>query len=132
VNTHHQPAPRQALAIANRLPDPSDRAISHHNLAIYLGKAGRVEDMARHTLAAAVYWLIATRHGHLATWLNNLRISSRRAADSGGRYELPRLADLLARPEFAALGQFLAGSGVDLGQLQAQLDQLVEGARREA
>jgi tetratricopeptide (TPR) repeat protein len=122
---------RQALSIDNRLPDPSDRGNSHHNLALYLDKAGRVEDAARHTLAAGAYWLISTRHDYLATWLGNLKIYIRRAAQSGGRYELPRLADLLARPEFAALGQFVALSGVAVPQLQAQLDQLVEQARQD-
>jgi tetratricopeptide (TPR) repeat protein len=122
---------RQALSVCNRLPDPSDRAISHHNLAVYYGKAGRAEDEARHRLAAGVYLLVSTRHDHLATWLHNLSIRVRRAAQSGGRYDLPRLADLLARPEFEALGRFLAQRGVDARPLQAQLDQLVEQARQD-
>jgi tetratricopeptide (TPR) repeat protein len=123
---------RQALSIRNRLPDPSDRAMSHGNLANYFYKAGRTEDEARHWLAAGVYFLVSTRRDHLATWLHNLSIRMRRAAESGGRYELPRLAGLLARAEFEALGRFLAGWGVDVAQLQAQLDELVEGVRREA
>jgi tetratricopeptide (TPR) repeat protein len=122
---------RQALSIRNRLPDPSERAISHHNLANYFDKAGRAEDMARHTLVAGVYFLVSTRRDHLATWLNNLKIDIRHAARSGGRYELPRLAGLLARPGFEALGRFLAQFGVDVPQLQAQLDELVEGVRQE-
>ncbi len=123
---------RQALSLCNRLPDPSDRAISHDNLASYLGKAGRAEEAARHRLAAGVYYLVTTRRDYLATWLGNLRIDIRRAAGSGGRYELPRLADLLARPEFEALARFLVGLGVESGPLQAQLDELVEGVRKEA
>ena len=55
----------------------------------------------------------------------------RRAAQSGERYDLPRLADLLARPGFEALGRFLAQRGVDVQPLQAQLEQLVEQARQE-
>jgi tetratricopeptide (TPR) repeat protein len=123
---------RQALSICNRLPDPSDRAISHHNLAKYLEQAGKVEDAVWHVLADIMYLVVSNHLEGLSVSLRNLRVRIRRAAQAGGRYDLPRLAGLLARPEFAALGQFLAQRGVDVGQLQAQIDQRVEQARQDA
>ena len=55
-----------------------------------------------------------------------------RAAQAGGRYELPALSKLLSPPEFDTLRQFLVQGGVDPQQLQAQIDQLVEQTRQEA
>ena len=51
-------------------------------------------------------------------------------AKAGGRYELPRLAEALANPEFEALRRFLEEAKVDAGALQARIDQLVEQARK--
>jgi hypothetical protein len=71
-------------------------------------------------------------HGQqLATWRRNLAIDMRRAAEAGQRYELPRLADLLADPEFDALQHFLTANRVDPAQLQSALDQLVDQVRKE-
>ncbi len=123
---------RQALAVRNRLPDPSDRAISHNNLAKYLEKLGRTDQWPQHDLAAVVYWLCAGHGEHVRTWLRNLAIRIRRAAAAGGRYELPRLADLLAQPAFAPLATWLAANQIDLDQLQARIDQLVEQTRQQA
>ena len=123
---------RQALAVCNRLPDPSDRAISHNNLAKYLEKLGRTDQWPQHDLAAVVYWLCAGHGEHVRTWLRNLAIRIRRAAAAGGRYELPRLADLLAQAAFAPLANWLAANQIDLDQLQARIDQLVEQTRQQA
>jgi tetratricopeptide (TPR) repeat protein len=122
---------RQALSICNRLPDPFDRAPFHNNLANYFTEAGKPEDEARHLLAGIIYSVISTPY-HLSDFVKNLRIRIHRAAQSGRRYELPRISDLLTRPEFEALGGFLEKSGVDLQELQAQIDQMVEQARQEA
>ena len=123
---------RQALSICNRLPDPSDRAVSHCNLSNYFDKMGKAEDMSRHSLAAGVYFLITTQQEPLVTWLRNLGIDIRRAAQSGGEYALPRVADLLARPEFEALARFVAQRGVDIQELQETIDELVEQTRKSA
>jgi hypothetical protein len=123
---------RQALAVCNRLPDPSDRAISHANLAAYLEKLGRADRWPQHDLAAVVYLLSAGHGQHVRTWLHNLANRIRRAAAAGGRYELPRRADLLARSAFAPLATWLAANQIDLDQLQAGIDQLVEQTRRQA
>ncbi len=46
-------------------------------------------------------------------------------------YQLPRLAELLSRPEFAALRQVLDAPGVDAEGLQATIDQRVEQLRQQ-
>ncbi len=118
---------RQALNVCNRLPDPGDRGISHLNLCNYLDKSGKIEEGAANHLAAGIYYLISGRHAH--NWMGNLKIRIRRAAKSNQTYELPRIADLLSRPEFQALDQFLTQYGVDRDQLQGEIDRLVGQAR---
>jgi len=118
---------RQALSIKNQLPDPSDRGISHGNLSNYLNKAGKSDDSAKHLLSAIIYRLIIKRHDLLSTSLNNLRNRIRHASQSGTRYELPRVSELLARPEFEALGRFVEQFGVDAAALQGKVDEMVEG-----
>jgi len=122
---------RQGLALFNRLSDLADRAMSHGNLSNYLGHLGVWDGKAQHSLAAVVYDLITNHRQGLALRLRNLAIDMRRAAAGGGRYELPRLAELLERPDFAALRQVLAERGVDLGELQAGIDKLVEQVRSQ-
>jgi len=117
---------RQALSVKNRLPNPESRAVSHNNLFKYLDTAGKPEDAAGHQLASIVYCLVSKNYEHLSIYLRNLRIRIRRAAQSGRRYELPPLSELLSRPEFDALGQFLVQFGVKPRQLQLSINQLVE------
>ena len=62
--------------------------------------------------------------------LRNLAIDMREAAAAGGRYELPRLAELLARPEFEPLRRTLTEWKVALDELQATINQHVEEVRR--
>ncbi len=57
--------------------------------------------------------------------------SMRQAAAAGRRYELPRLADLLERPEFEPLQRTLAERGVAVEAMQGRIDELVEEVRRE-
>ena len=123
---------RQALTLRNRLPDPAGRAISHNNLSSNLDQAGQLEDMARHSLAAITYRLVIGHHQDLSTSLRNLTLDMRRAARAGETYHLPRLADLLAVPEFHALGQFLADRAIDLPALQQDIDQFAAQARQAA
>jgi len=63
--------------------------------------------------------------------LRSLANCMRRAAQSGQRYELPPLAELLALPEFDALRQFLEQRGVAMAELQAAIDEQVEAVRRQ-
>ena len=87
--------------------------------------------MARHLLAAIVYVVVIGHRQYLKTSLDNLASRMRRAAAGGERYELPRLADLLARPELEALRQVLADRGVDVGELQEAIDQHVDQVRSQ-
>ena len=121
---------RQALAVRNTLPDPSDRAISHDNLGNYLEKVGKEAEAARHHAAGLVYAICIGGGGQ--TGFRNLRLRAPRALAAGERYTLPPLEAILAREEFAALRQFLDSHDVDLAAMQAQLDQLVEQAHEEA
>jgi tetratricopeptide (TPR) repeat protein len=122
---------RQALAVRNRLSDLADRSISHGNLANYLDRLGAAEEAARHQLAAIVYDLIMNRRQGLQIKLHNLAIYMRRAAGSGERYELPRLAELLARSEFEPLRRTLTEWNVGLDELQAAIDEIVERVRSQ-
>ncbi|HEX3555412.1 MAG TPA: tetratricopeptide repeat protein [Thermoanaerobaculia bacterium] len=118
---------RQALAARNRLSDLVGRSISHGNLANYLDRLGEAEEAARHRLVAIVYDLVMGHRQFLATDLRNLAILMRNATASGKRYELPRLAELVARPEFEALRRTLAERNVGVEALQAEIDRLVAG-----
>jgi hypothetical protein len=123
---------RQALSLRNRLPDPRARAMSHGNLANYLAKAGRTDEMTRHELAAGIYVLASGYGQHVSTWLRNLRVRMRLASSSGRQYRLPAISAQLALPEFADLKHFLQGRQVEVAQLQAKVDQLVEQVRQAA
>jgi hypothetical protein len=141
---------RHSLSLRNGLPDPSSRAISHNNLAIHLEKAGKTEESARHVLAAGIYLLVSGHGQNLSRWLGNLRVRMRRAASSGGQYQLPGVSAVVSRPEFDALRQFLEGRELEgrkvdiaplqvdiaelqaeIAQLQARIDQLIAQARGE-
>jgi hypothetical protein len=117
---------RQALAVHNRLSDLATRSISHYQLANYLDRLGLAEEAARHQLATIVYFLITSHGQYLATIMRGLAIGITRAAASGERYELPRLTELLARPEFEPLQRTLTEWNVALDELQAKIDELVE------
>jgi len=108
-----------------------DRASSHGSLSNYLDRANRPVEMARHQLAALVYDIVSGHHKGLKRRLRNLAILMRRAAQTGQRYELPSLAELLALPEFDALRQFLEQRGVAVAALQAVIDEQVEAVRRQ-
>lgn len=87
--------------------------------------------MAQHSLAAVVYDVVTNHREDLARRLGNLAIDIRRAVTGGERYELPRLAKLLERPDFAALRQVLADREVNLGKLQGTIDALVDQVRSQ-
>ena len=124
---------RRALAIREQLPDPDDRAISHHNLAIYLerqGAAPALAESARHRLAALIYHLVAGLRQSLQTSLRNYAIVFRRARAGGTEVAVPRVAELLASPAFHPLDLWLRQRQVDPAELQAAVDRFVEQARQ--
>jgi|CXWL01.1.fsa_nt_gi tetratricopeptide (TPR) repeat protein len=126
---------RRALARCEQLPDPGDRAISHNNLAGYLERQGvpaALDEAPRQQLAALVYRLEAELGQDLKSSLHNYRIAFRRTRAAGTEAVTPRLADLLADPAFDPLRTWLEGRQVDLGELQADIDQFLDQARQAA
>jgi tetratricopeptide (TPR) repeat protein len=120
---------RRALALRNCFPDSLDRADSHGNLAAYLFDSRELEESACHNLTALLYFSVSGRLEGVHTWEGNLKAFIQNAAQAGRSYELPRLTDLLARPEFEPLRRFLAERGADPNQLQLSVDQRVARLR---
>ena len=126
---------RRALALCEQLPDPGDRAISHNNLANYLERSGTPSALAespRHQLAALIYWLVAGLGQDLQTSLRNYAI--RFPPRPRRRHELtvPRVAELLADPAFRPLDDWLRQRQVDVAEVQAAVDQVLDQARQAA
>lgn len=125
---------RRALAMCEQLPNPGDRAISHNNLANYLAKTGTPSaraESASHRLADLVYVVVAVMVESLQTSLRNYANAFRRAKAAGTTFTPPRLAALLLQPAFRPLEQWLDQRGVNREELQAALDQVLEGARKD-
>ena len=117
------------------MPDPSDRASSHNNLAAYLeyhAKLPALAEASRHHLAALIYRLVAKLGQHLQGSLCNYTIGFRRAHAAGIELVVPRVAELLADSAFHPLEQWLWQSQVDVAELQAEVDQLLEWVQRAA
>jgi tetratricopeptide (TPR) repeat protein len=126
---------RRSLALCEQLPNPSDRAGSHHNLASYLERIGTPSALAespRHELAALVYRLVAGLGQGLKMSQHNYAIAFRRAHAAGTVLDVPRVTALLADPAFAPLEQWLRQRQVPLDQLQATVDQFLDQARQAA
>ncbi len=126
---------RRALALCEQLPDPRDRAISHNNLANHLERRGTpsaLVEAPRHQLAALIYCLVAGLGQHLQTLLGNYSIDFRRARAAGIELVVPRVAELLADPAFDPLEQWLSQRQVDVAELQAEVDQVLEQVRQAA
>jgi hypothetical protein len=125
----------RALALREQLPDPRARALSHHNLANYLNRTGApagLAESARHRLADLAYCLAAGLGQDLQTSLRNYAVDFRRARAADTALLVPRLADLLADPAFEPLDSWLRQWQVDLAELQAEVDEALEAARRAA
>jgi hypothetical protein len=117
------------------LPDPSDRAISHNNLALYLQRQGTppaLAESARHQLAALIYRIVAGLGQNLQDSLRNYAIDFRRANAAGTEVAVPRVAELLANPAFHPLDQWLRQRQVNPAELQMAVDQLLDQVREAA
>ena len=126
---------RRALAIRDQLPDPSDRAISHHNLANYLERSGTPSALAessRHQLAALVYLLVSGLGQVPPGLAAQLRVRFRRAHAAGSPLVVPRVAELLADPAFHPLKEWLRLRQADVAEVQADVDDFLEQARQLA
>lgn len=126
---------RRVLALREKLPDPADRAGSHNNLALYLDHQGTPAALAeapRHQLAALVYRLAAGLSQDLQTSLRIFAVRFRRARAAGVKLTVPRVTELLADPAFHPLEQWFRERQVDVADLQAGVDQLLEQVRQAA
>ena len=126
---------RRALAVHDQLPEPEDRAISHNNLANYLQRSGTPSALAespRHRLADLIYCLAAGLGQDLQTSLGNYGVEFRRTHAASTELAVPRVAELLADSAFDPLEQWLRQRQVDLDELQAKIDQLLEQVRQAA
>ncbi len=127
---------RRVLALREALPTPSDRANSHNNLANYLDRNGTptaLTEAPRHMLAALVYHLVTERWQELQQLsLNNYAIDFRRAHEAGTPLVVPRIADLLDDSAFRPLADWLASRQINVTELQAAVDDLLEQVRAEA
>jgi tetratricopeptide (TPR) repeat protein len=118
---------RQSLAISERLLNPEDLAIYHGNLSIYLHTVGQIEKGARHRLAGMVYDIVTGNQQGLNQHLRNLAFDLQQAKEKGTTYPLPRLNELLQQPEFSTLRRWLAELGVEVGELQGRVDEVLKG-----
>jgi tetratricopeptide (TPR) repeat protein len=126
---------RRALALREQLPDPGERAISHHNLAIYLHRTGAPANLAEsagHQMAALIYYAIAGLGESLQISVRNYVIDFGRARDGAAVVPPPRVAELLAQPAFRPLAQWLDQRQVNREELQAAIDNLLARAREAA
>ncbi|MDS4032027.1 MAG: CHAT domain-containing protein [Candidatus Contendobacter sp.] len=126
---------RRALALCEQLPDPTDRAVSHHNLANHLehhGAPAALAESSRHRLADLIYCLVAGLGQHLQTSRHNYAVHFRRAHVASAELAVPRVAELLADPAFYPLDQWLHQRQVDMDELQAEVDQVLEQVRQAA
>jgi hypothetical protein len=126
---------RRALAIHEQLPGPSDRAISHLNLANYLERSGTPSHLAeslRHQLASVVYQIVAGLRQLLHTTFRNYVVGFRRAQAQGNPLTVPRVVELLADPAFRPLDDWLRRRQCDVEEVQAAVDQALDMARQAA
>ena len=127
---------RRALALFEDLPAPAERAASHNNLATYLFRSASppaLEEARWHQLAGLVYLLASGLHQYLQMSLRNyanvFRLA-RRATSTNAEPNIPRLAELLARPEFAPLSRWLQQRAIVPETMQAEIDELLAQVRQ--
>ena len=126
---------RRALAIRNQLPNPADRAQSHEKLAICLERSGQTTLAAEgqyHRLASLTYKLVAGLGQDLKTSLHIYSVRFHRANQEGTTVVVPRLEELLARPDFEPLRRWLEAGTTNYSELQKSIDQFLDSARTAA
>lgn len=126
---------RRALALCEQLSDPRDRARLHHNPAICLNISNAPSahaESSRHRLAALIYFLVT---GLEQDSQDSLRYYAflffHRAHATDTELAVPRVAELLADSAFHPLDQWLRQRQVDVAELQAEVDQVLEQARQQ-
>jgi tetratricopeptide (TPR) repeat protein len=122
-------AAREALAASERLENAETCASCHENLSTYLVKAEEPAAAREHQLADIIYRVVA--RSDMGRTLQSLKLDILRAVARGEHYELPRVAQILERPDFVTLKGFLEAQGVPPGPLQDGIDELVGALRSQ-
>ena len=121
---------RAAIRLGYARPEPWDIAISHHNLANYLGRLGGDRAGPRaHQLAAALIFRLAGMAHEFASTVRAL--ADELHADDGGQ-ALPstvaQVAGIAGRTEGVRLGELLAALQPDPGVVEAALAEILAAA----
>lgn len=119
---------RKALAMAQHLPGPIARAISHGNLSNRLRHRNNDTDVAEadlHQLAALVYFFGFNAHVYLKEALNRYEKDLQIDASSGRIPTAPDTEALLVNPEFLPLAIWVKKSNVSISRLRDKLIQLI-------
>jgi tetratricopeptide (TPR) repeat protein len=123
---------RAALRLSYARPDPRDIAISHHNLAIYLGETGgdRAGQRAHRLAAALIYRLTGMTHDLADT--QRALAAELRDDDTGGGDMLPgTVAEVVAvaeRTDGVRLGELIATLQPDRLAVEAALAEILRAA----
>jgi hypothetical protein len=126
---------RKALAMFELLPGAAGRAVSHHNLALFLDRLGGPEALAespQHLMAALVYRFVAFLGEQLQSSMHNYIRIFGYAKAAGERLSIPRVADLVADPAFHVLALWLRQRQENLDELQVGIDELLGSLRQTA
>lgn len=128
---HEREALRIHEAAAQSLHPPTC-AVSHHNLAHYLHRAGLREEAARHLLAALLYPAVSGDQQSLELTLGLLAACLREGLQQDRPFALPAVAHLLAQSEFSPLAALAERVAVDRERLQGAIDGLVDRVAAQA
>ncbi len=122
----------RALALFDDLSDPAERAAARNNLASYLNRSSTPAALAEaqwHRLADLAYCIGSGLQHDLQTSLRNYaRVFYQAMAVNTGA-NIPRLAELPARPEFAPLCRWLQQRAIVPETLQVEIDELLAQVR---
>ena len=127
---------RRALALREQLPNPSDRAISHGNLANYLehdGTPPALAESARHQLATLLYRprrkRLKQRCGPPCATTPSSSVAPTRPVPF---LAIPRAGRLLANPAFSRWSSGSASARWTSRSCKTAVDQFLEQARQAA
>lgn len=126
---------RRAALLCWQLPSPAEHATAHYNLALYLANSsdlGEQEEARLHQLAALVYQYVGEMEQARQTSLDQYGLQFQQAHQANLALSVPRLAQVLALADCAALRDWLQQHTLDLGELQDTLDQLLADVLRQA
>lgn len=122
---------RQALTMYERLANPSDCAISHGNLSVYLYMIEQDKEAEKHMLAELIYDVVTENQAKIEIHMELIGEFIEEDAKEGISYDLPRLADLLNSSKFNTVFSFLQERNINIEELQMKIDELVKTVREK-